>query len=318
MNFRGLKRLTATAIFATLLTPSFLIPQAEAASTVVSPVAPKAFINSDLAYGEVLIREGTTFITLTDLKPLGDYTYKYDSAKKQITISSKDTKVVVTAGSKLMQVNGANKTLTNAPFLHKGKTMVPLRAVSMAFHAKIYWNAPTKTVFIAKPDPNVVAGLHSESLTTARNAALYMPRVSLIPQDLIERTYLEMQGQDYYFPKNRADMYFELDNDLVSYYKIRNNTAELKWQAKLHIEKGKDPKSNFFILPYHFTKEIGQQPDIKDLTFARFRFRYPVGSTFYSMVNSKGEYAFGDVELDNHSPNYEGVIVEIPEEADDN
>lgn len=316
MKFKGIKPLMTAAILSTLLTSTLNQGQAQASPSTDQALSAKAYINSEQAYGDVLIRQGTTFITLTDLKSLGDYVYKYDNDKKQITMISKDTTVVISAGNKFIRINGNNKSLNAAPFIHKGKTMIPLRAISDAFQAKIYWNASTKTVYIAKGDPKILTGLKSDKLVTARNAAIQAPRISLIPKPLIERTYLEMQGVNYYFPKHKADRYFELDNDLISYYEIRNSNAELKWQAKVDSNKGKNPKSDLFFLPFYFTKEIGKQPDTLGWTVAQFKFRYPVGSTYYSMLNSKDELAFGNVELDNHSPEYQGIIVEIPEESD--
>lgn len=316
MKFKGIKPLMTAAMLSTLLTSMLNPGQAQASPSTNQTLSAKAYINSEQAYGDVLIRQGTTFITLTDLKSLEDYVYKYDNNKKQITMISKDTTVVLSAGSKHIRINGSNKSLYAAPFLNKGKTMIPLRAVADAFHAKIYWNASTKTAYIAKADAKVLAGLKSDKLVTARNAAIKAPRISLIPKPLIERTYLEMQGVNYYFPKHKADRYFELDNDLISYYEIRNSNAELKWQAKVDSNKGKNPKSDLFFLPFYFMKEIGKQPNTLGWTVAQFNFRYPVGSTYYSMLNSNDEFAFGDVELDNQSPDYQGVIVEIPEESD--
>lgn len=254
-------------------------------------------------------------MTLTDLKNLGSYSFRYDKAKQQVTIRTKGTKAVLTIGSKTLQINDKKSTLSVAPFLYKGKTMIPLRAVSEAFGARIFWNGPAKTAYIAKPDAKATADLKSGNLTTARNAALKIPIVSLIPKPSPERTYMEMQGVNYYFPKSKADKYFEVDNDLASYYEIRNNIAELKWQAKLNYAKGKNAKSGIFFLPHYFEKEIGKQPDVSDWTVAEFQFRYPVGVTTYRLLNSKGEIAGGFTELDTQSPSYQGVIVEIPEET---
>lgn len=276
---------------------------------------PSAIINSSEAIGDVLIRGGTTFVTLTDLNSLGVQNFRYDPAKRQITVQDNGKKVILTPDSKTILIHGSAKTLTAAPFINKGKTMIPLRAVSEAFGAKVFWNASAKTAYIARTDAKTAADLKSDKLSTARNAALKLPRISLIPSPLLERTYLEMQGTDYYFPAGKADRYFEVDNDLVSYYSIHNGLAKLGWQAKIDPDKGKNDKAHIFFLPLHMVKEIGKQPEVKSWTVAQFKFRYPVGTTYYSLLNLKGEIASGNVELDNKAPSYEGVIVDIPEEA---
>lgn len=278
-------------------------------------IGPSAIINSDEATGDVLIRGGTTFVTLTDLKSLGIQNYQYNPAKRQITVQDTGNKVILTPGSKTILINGTGKTLAVAPFIAKGKTMIPLRAVSQAFGAKVFWNPSAKTAFIARTDAKTAADLKSDTLSTARNAALKLPRISLIPSPLLKRTYMEMQGTDYYFPAGKADRYFEADNDLVSYYSIHNGLAQLEWQAKIAPEKGKNDRTRIFFLPFHTLKEIGKQPEVKGWTVAQFKFRYPVGTTYYSLLNSKGEIAFGNVELDNKAPTYKGVIVNIPEET---
>ncbi|KKO52998.1 copper amine oxidase N-terminal domain-containing protein [Paenibacillus sp. DMB20] len=311
MNKRSLKTWTTAALIAAFLSPVLAPPSAQAAPDS----GPSAYINSGKAYGSVLIREGNTFVTLTDLKNLGSYSFRYDKANQQVTISTKGTQAVLTIGSKTLQINDKKTTLPVAPFLYKGKTMMPLRAVSEAFGAKIYWNGPAKTAYIAKPDAKVIADLKSGNLTTARNAALQVPIISSIPKPSPEMTYMEMQGVNYYFPKGKADKYFEVDNDLASYYEIRNNIVELKWQAKLDYAKGKNAKSGIFFLSHHFVKEIGKQPDVNGWTVAEFKFRYPVGVTTYRLLNGKGEISGGFAELDNQSPSYQGVIVEIPEES---
>ncbi|UNK17514.1 copper amine oxidase N-terminal domain-containing protein [Paenibacillus sp. N3/727] len=313
MKFKGLKILATAAVLAAILTPSFSTQQVKAASTTVSVSAPIAYINSDKAYGEVLVREGNIFVTLTDLKGLGDYNYQYDKVKKQVSITGKGTTVIVSAGSKTIQNNGNKQPLKVAPFLHKGKMMIPLRAVADAFNAKVYWNGPAKAAYVTKPRSETIADLKSKDLSTARNAAITVPHISKLPQAQLEMTYMEMQGMNYYFPKGKWDKYFILDNDLASYYEIHNNTAELKWQAKLGNESKKH--SNLFFLTATFKNEIGTQPNVKNWTIAQFIFRYPVGATYYGLINSKGTLASGEVELDNHDPSYKGVIVEIPEES---
>lgn len=314
MKTKRFKILAAAVLSAAMLIPSLRPLHAQAASNTISTTAPQAYINGNQAHGVVLIREGNTFVTLTDLKQLGDYVYQYDNVKKEVTITGKGTTVMVTAGSKTMQNNGSKVPLKVAPFLHKGKMMIPLRAVADAFDAYVYWNGPAKTAYITKPRSETIADLKSKDLATARNAVITLPHISKLPQAELERTYMEMQGVNYYFPKNEWDKYFILDNDLVSYYEIQGNIAELKWQAKLDNKSKKH--SNLFFLKTDIKKEIGTQPNVKNWTIAEFIFRYPVGVTAYGLFNSKGTITSGWIELNKDDPSYKGVIVDIPEESE--
>ena len=101
------KRLKAMA-FAVILTA--VLSPAIAGTPASAMTKPTASINNVTASGEVLIKQGSTFVTLTDLKPLGNYVMKYDNSKKQVTIQGDHRTVILTAGSTRMEVSGVQKT----------------------------------------------------------------------------------------------------------------------------------------------------------------------------------------------------------------
>lgn len=303
----GLKAVTAAALLTTVLSSVTAVSPASAAAK------PTASINNVTASGEVLIKQGSTFVTLTDLKPLGNYVMKYDNSKKQVTIQGDHRTVILTAGSTRMEVNGVQKTLPAAPLLHKGKTMIPLRAVAQAFDADINWNGSLKTAYINKADAAMLADLKSTDLATARNAAAKLPYSSQLQKPELEMLPVEMQGVDYYFPKGKSNRFFLVDNDIAEYYEIQGGVKYLKWQGKLDYSAKAAANQNLFFLP-PVQAEIGKQPDASNWTVAEFAFRYPSGVTSYKLLDRNQEWSTGYVELDNRAPGYKGEIVTIPEE----
>lgn len=304
---KRLKAMAAAVILTAVLSPAIAGSPASAAAK------PTASINNVTASGDVLIRQGTTFVTLTDLKPLGNYVMKFDNSKKQVTIQGDNRTVILAAGSASMEVDGVKKALPAAPLLHKGKTMIPLRAVAQAFDASVYWNGSLKTAYINKADPDIIADLKSSDLATARNAAAKLPYSSQLQKPELEMLPVEMQGVDYYFPKGKSNRFFLVDNDIAEYYEIQGGVKYLKWQGKLDYSAKAAANQNLFFLP-SVQAEIGKQPDARNWTVAEFAFRYPSGVTSYKLLDRNQEWGKGYVELDNHSPGYKGEIVTIPEE----
>lgn len=304
---KGLKTMAAAVTLTTVLSPAIAGSPASAAAK------PSATINNQTASGDVLIKQGSTFVTLTDLKPLGNYVLKYDNSQKQVTIQGDNRTVILTAGSPSMEVDGVKKALPAAPLLHKGKTMIPLRAVAQAFDANVYWNGSLKTAYINKADAAMLADLKSSDLATARNAATKLPYLSELKKPELEMSPMEMQGVDFYFPKDQSNRFFLVDNDIASYFEIHGGVKSLKWQGKLDYSAKASANQNLFFLPV-IKAEIGKQPDIENSKIAKFSFRYPSGVTSYRLLDRGHEWGEGYVELDNRAPGYKGEIVTIPEE----
>ncbi len=62
------------------------------------------------------------------------------------------TSVSLTIGKPAITVNGEEITLDVAPKILNGRTLVPVRAVSEALSAVVWWDGETQTVFIETPD----------------------------------------------------------------------------------------------------------------------------------------------------------------------
>ncbi|MGG4046093.1 hypothetical protein [Paenibacillus favisporus] len=152
----------------------------------------------------------------------------------------------------------------------------------------------------------------SDELSVARNAAINLPRVSLLPK--INTPTYETSSIQYYFPKKVHDQFFEKNNNAISYFEISDDIAYLKWQG-LITKKASTQKQLYFIYGT-ITNEIGTLPSVKDSTFAAFRWMPHIGSTGYSLIHKDNwnDVVFKETEVDsnNAKPNY--IIVQIPEE----
>lgn len=211
---------------------------AEAATTH----KPTAYINNVQAQYDVVIKQGITYVALTELQFLGDYTFGYNNKTKQISISTDSDKYVLIPNSKTMKKNGQNATLSSAPILVNGKAMLPLRAIGEAFGAQVRWNQTAKEAYIYTTDAAVVKDYSSADLTVAREAALHLPHFSELGQARLEiRNPLGPVDSSiqYIFEQGKKESFFIVeDNDLISYYTIKNENALLKWQANIGKDAG--------------------------------------------------------------------------------
>lgn len=302
------KMILAASILTAGTAPALLTSTVAEAATTHQPTA---YINNIPAEYDVVIRQGVTYIALTELKFLGDYTFGYNNETKQISISTGNDKYVLTPNNKTMKKNGKDATLTSAPILVSGKTMLPLRAIGEAFGAKVRWNQAAKEAYIYNIDAAVVKDYNSADLTVAREAALHLPRFSNMGQARLEiRNPLGPVDSSIktIFEKGKKDHYFVVeDNDLISYYTITNGTSLLKWQANL----GKDAGTigDLFFIKTKPVAEAGTRPSVAGKTLVSFQYSYMLEETSYEVMNKSGSIDSGS------APSKQGtVIVEIPGE----
>lgn len=137
---------------------------AVAAAALIAPLAPiggeksaqaaatTVYINGRAAQGEVLVRNGFTYLTLTDLKAFGDYTFRYNKTWRTVTITGGEggDRFVLTLGSRNAKRNGQNITLEAAPLSYENKTMVPVRVASQLFGANLQWDQNGSRVLLTK------------------------------------------------------------------------------------------------------------------------------------------------------------------------
>lgn len=102
-----------------------------------------------------IIVDGRTLVPARAVFEAMGLSVAWDAATRSATISSDKTSVVVKIGSKMMDIdsidgdNDARIVELDVPAqIINDRTMLPLRAISEAFHADVQWDAATRTVSI--------------------------------------------------------------------------------------------------------------------------------------------------------------------------
>ena len=78
----------------------------------------------------------------------------WNGETKTVTAQKDDTTISLTINNPTMYVNGNTITLDSPACLISDRTLVPVRAISEAFKARVYWNNETQTVSISTEVPN--------------------------------------------------------------------------------------------------------------------------------------------------------------------
>lgn len=298
----------------TLLFSSLLGTTAhEATAAERTPAGTQVVVNNNsLEAADILNRNDQVFLSLTSLSSLGDLAFAWNNTAKQVTVKGKDTSLQLTIGNKAARKNGAAVTLSTAPFIHKGKTMIPLRFVAEALDGSVVWNSNLQTAFVSKPSARLLADANSSSLSTARNAAINLPRASQLTENF--EPVVETASLQYYFPAKAKDQFIEVNNNVVRYYQLTKNTAYLKWQAVIGGTAAVQDK--LYFMNRSFAKENGTLSDFKDTTFASFRWMPHITSTGYGLIHKGNwnEVVLQDAEVPQTRLKDNYIIVDIPEE----
>ncbi|MCH5185882.1 MAG: hypothetical protein J1F64_07135 [Oscillospiraceae bacterium] len=99
-----------------------------------------------------------------------------------------NTDILLVIGYNEMAVGDYFVSLDAAPFIENGRTMVPLRAISEAFNAKVQWDANTRTVLIStdgytpdipKPVPSYPQNAMQQSSDSQPDESVQYPEVEV-------------------------------------------------------------------------------------------------------------------------------------------
>ncbi|GEM_PF-1762141 len=88
---------------------------------------------------------------------------KWNSSTQTVTATRAGRTVVLTIGSKTAYINGVAVTLSAAPQLINGSTMVPVRFVSEAFGGEVEWKGETGSVIVFQNKPSIPTSAESEN-----------------------------------------------------------------------------------------------------------------------------------------------------------
>jgi hypothetical protein len=268
--------------------------------------------NVQLTSKDIILKNNLVFISLTAAKALDDLTFQWNNVTKQVSVKGNDTNLLLTMNKTTAQKNGVSVKLSTAPFIYNGKTMIPLRFVTEAMNSSVTWNQSTQTAFITKASLKLISDFKNDQLSTARNAAINMPRASQLSEKYGQS--LDTSSLQYYFPEKVFDQFIEVNNKVINYYQISNNTSYLKWQGLVGDKAS--TQDNLYFVNRTITNEVGTLPSFKDTTFANFRWMPHIGSTGYSLINKENwnDVIFKEEQVQQSKVNENYIIVDIPEE----
>jgi hypothetical protein len=130
------------------------------AGTSVAPDLTGAFT------ADVPLVRGVNNIVIEAIDNLGNTTSQTFTVTYHAPVTAPSSiYVLLTIGSRNMEVNGLTRTLDAAPFIKDGRTLLPIRALIEALGGSVQWNASTKTA-------TVLLGSRTVALTIGSKTAL--------------------------------------------------------------------------------------------------------------------------------------------------
>jgi hypothetical protein len=130
------------------------------AGTPVAPDLTGAFI------ADVLLVRGTNDIIIEAIDNLGNATIQaFNVTYGGVITAPSSTYVVLTIGSRNMEVNGLSRRLDAAPFIKDGRTLLPIRALIEALGGSVQWNPSARTA-------TTLLGSRTVALTIGSTTAL--------------------------------------------------------------------------------------------------------------------------------------------------
>ncbi|MBP7732330.1 MAG: copper amine oxidase N-terminal domain-containing protein [Caldisericia bacterium] len=106
-----------------------------------------ALVINDLFQAEIPVQVGKNTVTIIAMDKVGNV-----SQKTFEVINWHKTTIAMLVGNKTMIVDESITELQEAPYISGGRTMVPIRAISEAFKAKVEWLPEDKSVSITMED----------------------------------------------------------------------------------------------------------------------------------------------------------------------
>ncbi|MFC3747967.1 stalk domain-containing protein [Paenibacillus sp. GCM10012306] len=190
-------------------------------------------------------------------------TVKWDSATQTVTATKEGKTIVLKIGSTTAYVNGVPVTLSAAPQLINGSTMVPIRFVSEALGGLVEWSNSSSSVVVFQNPPSIPTTAESEK--PAQSAATSTsPILQKISQGITAPT----------------DIVFVMD--------VTGSMGEVIDYVKETVKKFADSVpsgSNFSIVAY---RDINYRSKYKDLEFFPFTNNKDVLKTNLSKLVAAG------------------------------
>lgn len=99
-----------------------------------------------------VMRNGNTLVPMRDIFEALGATLNWDPATQVVTAQKDQTAVKLAINDTYATVNGQRVLLNQPAILYAGRTMVPLRFVSEAMGAQVYWNPALQRVSVTTPN----------------------------------------------------------------------------------------------------------------------------------------------------------------------
>ncbi len=87
-------------------------------------------------------------------------------AQSDATAGTNDNTIVLKIDSSTMTVNGTSRTIPAPPVIREGRTLVPVRVVSEAMSASVYWLEKTKQIRIVEGGKEIILTIGSKEVTS--------------------------------------------------------------------------------------------------------------------------------------------------------
>lgn len=93
-----------------------------------------------------MIKNGRTFLPIRYVSETLGAVVGWDDVEKKVTVRLNDTTIELWIGKDIARVNGEEVPVDEAPFIHEGRTVLPLRFVGENLNMKVGWNDEEKEV----------------------------------------------------------------------------------------------------------------------------------------------------------------------------
>ncbi|MGM1022037.1 MAG: copper amine oxidase N-terminal domain-containing protein [Bacillota bacterium] len=252
------------------------------------------------------IENGSTLVALNMLRSIPSVTINWNNTSKTVTVDNNGTKSTLVAGKKEAMVGDKKVTLSTSSVMKKGRVMVPLRFIADASGSQVYWNAPDRTVYVAKPTEDVLKEIQSSDISLARHGAYDLPRIAKV--NVLQGEEGDSMNYIRYFPKNQSSEFIEQHMDIVNYYRIIDTHVELLWSARLNLQQEAKNAS----LPFLTNKIVEQSGKIPTIQKGVVYYNYsvPGGTTFGTIDKAGKKTRLGEATEDQAKQ----MFFSIPEE----
>lgn len=121
-----------------------------------------------------VIQNGCTLVPMRNIFEVLGATVNWDNTTRTANSSKNNTTVCLTIDSTTALVNGEKKTLAAPACIINGRTMVPVRFISEAFDANVWWESETSTVYVdsvtkTTPDQQTTTTINKPSQPATSN-----------------------------------------------------------------------------------------------------------------------------------------------------